>query len=247
VDLTKIVSQAFAQFFADKSFSRRVIPLLERYYNIDTSLFEKNNYKTLNDWFKRDLRNINFSGELSSSCEAFLKVHRNLNPSYIIQAKNKSYQLPDLLGNLYSESFIDGTMLVFRLEPRHYHNFHHIVDGKVSAFQSLDGNYLPVNALGLNHFNNLYCRNRRDITLVQSELGNIAYVEIGALNVGSIVQLNNLGDNVKKGDKKGYFQFGGSTVLVLFEKDRVQLFDQYNEQEKYVFVGEQIGQLKKIN
>jgi phosphatidylserine decarboxylase len=238
---TKYISKYFAQYFADKRFSKDFIPFMEWFYQIDTSRFVKKDYKTLNEWFKRDLIDITFNGNLSSPCEAFIMAYRNINSKLLFQSKNKTYSLEELLGNLYNKKYDGGTMLVFRLEPKHYHNFHHIIDGKITNFNSFDGKYYPVNRFGMNYFNNLYVKNRRDVTNVETAIGNIVYCEIGAFNVGSIVQYDEMGSQVVKYNKKGFFQFGGSSVIIVFEKDKVQISEEYNHQEKYVNVGDKIG------
>ena len=110
-----------------------------------------------------------------------------------------------------------GSALVVRLAPYDYHRFHFPADGQVSQTQWIDGTYHSVNPVALACVPDVFHRNRRSVCeLTTPAFGRIAYIEVGAINVASIVQTHSIGP-CERGQEKGFFQFGGSTVVLLFE------------------------------
>jgi phosphatidylserine decarboxylase len=92
-----------------------------------------------------------------------------------------------------------------------------------------------------------YTENYRVLSLYDSDhFGQIAMVEIGAFTVGSIQQKYAAGRHFAKGDRKGFFELGGSTIVLLFEKGRIKLDEDLlantrNDLETYVLLGDSIG------
>ncbi len=120
----------------------------------------------------------------------------------------------------WSEVFKDGPLLLARLCPVDYHRFHYPDNGKVLDHYRVRGKLHSVNPIALKEYADIFATNERQVTIIETEnFGKLAYVEVGALCVGKIVQSGNL-DEFKRGDEKGYFLFGGSTVIVLGEKGR---------------------------
>jgi phosphatidylserine decarboxylase len=117
-----------------------------------------------------------------------------------------------------------GAALVLRLAPQDYHRFHFPDSGVAEPTRTIPGRYHSVNPIALARVPDVFCCNKRTVTDFQSRhFGPIAYIEIGAFRVGSIVQTYVPGE-VTKGQEKGYFQFGGSTIIVLFAPDSI-VFD----------------------
>jgi phosphatidylserine decarboxylase len=115
-------------------------------------------------------------------------------------------------------------VLVFRLAPCDYHRFGHVADGVQGAVHSVNGRFHSVNPLATRHKPDVLMTNYRQWCLVQSPLwGTILYLEVGAMMVGSIVQHRPNGGPCFRGQEKGYFQFGGSTVVVVVEPDRITM------------------------
>ncbi|XP_021900034.1 phosphatidylserine decarboxylase proenzyme 3-like, partial [Carica papaya] len=134
-----------------------------------------------------------------------------------------------ILGLLGEETcynaFIDGTVVIFRLAPQDYHRFHVPVSGIIERFVNIPGCLYTVNPIAVNSkYCNVFTENKRIATIISTrEFGKVAFVAIGATMVGSITFLRNEGDHVRKGDEFGYFSFGGSTVICIFEKDAIQI------------------------
>lgn len=146
-----------------------------------------------------------------------------LAPGASIPAKGVAFDLAQMLGDAaLAPRFVGGEALVLRLAPYDYHRFHFPADGVAGPSRVLPGAYDSVNPIALAARPGLLARNARSVCLLDSEaFGAIALVEVGAFNVASIVQTHAPGP-VAKGQEKGTFRFGGSTVVLLVGPGRVR-------------------------
>ena len=118
---------------------------------------------------------------------------------------------------------------------------------------SLSLYYYSVNPMALQKVEKLFCENKREWSIFHSDhFGDILYIEVGATFVGSIIQTYTPGTRVARGDEKGYFKFGGSTVLLFFQENKVKIDQDILEQTKHgyetsVLFGEKIGVRCKHN
>ena len=105
---------------------------------------------------------------------------------------------------------------------------------------------ISVNPFALRKKAEIFCLNKREYTTLSNPLfGDVIMAEVGATMVGSIVQTYER-SSVKKGEEKGYFKFGGSTVVLLFEKSKIcidkdLLINTAMGYETAVKMGERIG------
>ena len=107
-----------------------------------------------------------------------------------------------------------------------YHRFHFPVSGTLGSPRDLGGKYYAVNPVVVNTECDVFTENRRSVALIDSEeFGKVAFVAVGATLVGSIVLTAQPGSTVRKGDEYGYFAYGGSTTIAVFQKGRVK-FDE---------------------
>jgi phosphatidylserine decarboxylase len=138
-------------------------------------------------------------------------------------------------------------MILSRLCPVDYHRFHFPCAGQPGPPRFINGWLYSVNPIALATRPSIFWENKRVVTAIESPaLGQVQFVEIGATMVGSIRQTYTPGETVAKGDEKGYFAFGGSSVAVLFEKGRIEidtdlLKNTDNGLETYARVGERMG------
>ena len=139
--------------------------------------------------------------------------------------KGQSFDLPQLLGDReLAERFANGPLVLSRLCPVDYHRFHFPCDGTPGATRTIDGPLFSVSPIALRRRLAYLWQNKRGITQLDSPtLGTILILEIGATCVGSIQQTFEPNQPVKCGDEKGYFAFGGSSTITLFEPNRVVL------------------------
>lgn len=250
----KIFSKLYG-YFCDTSLSSKKISNFIRNYNInmEESIENKYNFKNFNDFFTRKLkksaRPINKNGNiLISPGDGRLLAYSNIDLNKIVQIKGFTYKLSDLIVNKKtSEKFKLGTLLILRLAPIDYHRFHFIDDGLCTASKKIKGNYYSVNPIALKTIPELFCKNERQWSIFHSKnFGDTLYIEIGATCVGSIVETYFPEKKIYKGSEKGYFKFGGSTILLFFEKDKIIIDKDITEQtnsgyETKVLMGEKIG------
>jgi len=117
-------------------------------------------------------------------------------------------------------------MVIARLAPQDYHRWHIPVNGKLGERTPIPGTLFTVNPIAIRQNVNVYTRNKREILELQSkEFGFVVMVAVGATMVGSITILIPDGATVRKGDVHGYFSFGGSTVLLFFERGAIKFDD----------------------
>ena len=130
-----------------------------------------------------------------------------------------------------------------------YHRFHFPVSGKISPNKKIDGDYYSVNPFALRKKAEIFCLNKREYSILSNPLfGDVVMSEVGATMVGRIVQTFKA-STVNKGEEKGYFKFGGSTVVLLFEKSKIRidedlLINTAKGYETTVKMGERIGEEK---
>jgi len=141
---------------------------------------------------------------------------------------------------------------IFRLAPQDYHRFHSPVDGVIKNIKYIDGEYYTVNPMAIRSELDVFGENVRAIIPIETkEFGTVIMVAVGAMMVGSIVLTQNENDEVKRGDEIGYFKFGGSTILLLFN-NKVFKFDSdlvnnsNTSVETLIRVGESIGHAPEI-
>lgn len=146
-----------------------------------------------------------------------------------------------------AEKYKEGSMLIVRLAPADYHRFHFPADGIISASKKIDGHYYSVSPLALKKSLEIFCQNLREYSILSNQnYGDILISEVGATMVGGITQTYTSNSEINRGDEKGYFSFGGSTLVLLFEKDKITL-DQdliqntQNGFETAIKMGESIG------
>jgi phosphatidylserine decarboxylase len=138
-------------------------------------------------------------------------------------------------------------MLISRLCPVDYHRFHFPVSGLPGSSRGIPGWLYSVNPIALRKNIRYLVVNKRQITVIQSEpFGVVAMIEVGATNVGSIQQSFVPGIPVAKGDEKGFFSFGGSCVITLFQKGRIAFDRDIAEQsaqqiETFAKMGDRLG------
>ncbi|MGH4050761.1 MAG: phosphatidylserine decarboxylase [Clostridium sp.] len=242
-------------YYCDAKISSRKIESFIKTLDINMSIYDKtfNEYSSFNDFFIRTLnpqtRLIDKDHNiLISPCDGKISAYENINLNNLVQIKGFTYSLKELLEdnevyNLYN----GGTCLIFRLCPTDYHRFHFIDDGVCNETIKIKGHYYSVNPVALRSVKKLFCQNKREWSIFHSDnFNDVIYVEVGATCVGTIIQDYDSGSKVKKGDEKGYFKFGGSTVILFFKKDVMKIDEDLIYQtelgyETSVLMGEKIG------
>lgn len=142
-----------------------------------------------------------------------------------VWVKGREFSIERLLGDAYPEDakrYDNGALGIFRLAPQDYHRFHIPVDGILRKPKLIAGEYYTVNPMAIRSALDVYGENVRVICPIDTELfGRVMVICVGAMMVGSTVITRNEGDNVKRAEELGYFKFGGSTILTLFEPGKM--------------------------
>ncbi len=208
----------------------RVAPFI-RSYDIQMGDFEKSadQYESFNDFFYRKLKSDarpmdSDESALVFGADARHKAVAVLGKEAEFFVKGQRFDLAKLLGDeKLAERYAGGTLVFSRLCPVDYHRFHFPCDGEAGAPVLIEGSLYSVNPIALAKKLSYLWENRRMRTELKTErFGTIQLLEIGATNVGSIFQTFAPGA-VKKGEEKGYFAFGGSALITLFEPGKVTL------------------------
>ncbi len=162
--------------------------------------------------------------------------------------KGQRFDLAALLGDArLAERFARGSLVLSRLCPVDYHRFHFPVCGVPGEARVIPGPLYSVSPLALRRRLSYLWENKRVITELHTQrFGLVLVIEVGATNVGSIVQTYRPGLPVAKGGEKGYFRFGGSSVITLFEPGRLRLAEDLRREssgrrELYAHIGQTMG------
>jgi len=165
-----------------------------------------------------------------SPADARMMVFQDLTVDTSKWIKGAKFTVENLLGpegRQYVQQLQGGSMVIARLAPQDYHRWHLPVAGKIGKPIPINGHLYTVNPIAINHAVNVYTENKRVLIPIESEeFGFVLLVAVGAIMVGSIVVEPDEGKVKEKGALNGYFKFGGSTVLCLFEKDRIKFRDE---------------------
>ena len=246
----KVVSSYYGNRMDQPSSAKKIKPFVEE-FGIDLGTARKQEFSSFNDFFTRKLKKIARPVDSSSTvsvspADGKILAYANIsNSDFII--KGYRFNLSSFLNNArLAQKYRDGTLVIIRLAPFDYHRFHFPVSGSISPVTRIDGDYYSVNPLALRKMIEIFCLNKREFTILSNPLfGDVVMTEVGATMVGSIVQTYT-GNSVKKGEEKGYFKFGGSTVVLLFEKNKIRIDEDLLENttkgyETAIKEGERIG------
>lgn len=170
----------------------------------------------------------------------------------VYPVKAASFTIARLLGGGeiaagYEASYKGGLCLIFRLAPVDYHRFGYVDDCEQSPVKAINGLYRSVHPLSLRRMKAVFTENRREYcSLKTANFGEVVHIDVGATGVGRIVQNHPGGGRFARGEEKGYFEFGGSTVILLLKPGVARIDDDIMEYsgrgiEAVVRYGEKIG------
>jgi phosphatidylserine decarboxylase len=245
-------SKLYSVYIDSKKSVKKIEPFIEK-YSIDMSDYKYKNYNSFNDFFVREieLHKRPYSSDkntLISVADAKLMAYK-INNELNMNIKNSTYTISELLkDHTLGKGYHNGTCLVFRLTVDDYHRYHFIDDGCVIQQKIINGVLHTVGPISSER-HNVYIENHREVSVLKSEnLGEFIQIEVGAILVGKIT--NHKVTTFRRGDEKGYFSFGGSTVLLLFKEGSMKVDSDILEFSKEgietkVRMGEKIGGIIK--
>lgn len=208
----------------------RVLPFIEK-YGVDVAEFAEpvESFQSFNDFFYRKLKPSARPIVADVKAAALPADGRHLVIPDVSQCrdffvKGVAFDLPALVGDAaLARQFAGGSVLISRLCPTDYHRFHFPTDGIPDTPRLIHGPLYSVSPIALMRRPSILWENKRYVTKLRTpSFGDVLVLEIGATCVGSVVHTAPPEQAVLKGDEKGYFRFGGSCVITIFEAGRVQ-------------------------
>lgn len=234
----------------DGRFSRRKIKKYIAKNGIDMSEYIEQDYKSFNDFFTRkikpELRPFDFAPQaLCSPCDGKVSAYK-IDDELKFNVKGFDYTVETLLQNAeLAKKYRGGLCIVFRLCVTDYHRYFFFDGGSARDNTFIKGRLHTVQPVALER-RRVFTENCREYTVLDTDnFGTAVQVEVGAMMVGRIVNAVKDG-RFERGQEKGMFEFGGSTVILLLEKDRAVIDDEFFENtaadcETVVKCGEKIG------
>ena len=244
------LSALYGHLMSKPSSRERVDPFIAQ-YGLDPDEFADppQSYASFNAFFYRKLKPharpvCSQPGTVAFPADGRHLAVPNLSVGDRFFVKGQRFDLAALLGSsALAARYQGGALVLSRLCPVDYHRYHFGVGGDASSTRLLNGPLYSVSPIALRKNVDYLWRNKRTLTeIVTADIGTVLQLEIGATNVGSIHQTFNPGA-VEKGQEKGYFAFGGSAAITVFEPGAVRLADDLVEnsaacRELYAHVGD---------
>ena len=240
------VSKIVGKYMDSKLSVKRITKTI-RENNINMDLFEKKEYISFNDFFTRRKKEIlidkNKNHFISPSDSKLLVI--KLNKCSCFDIKNSVYNLKNIIDKDISNEYQNGYALIFRLEVGDYHRYHFIDDGTMDEYKHINGILHTVQPIAYYKYP-VFHRNAREYTILHTKnFGDVIEVDVGALMVGKIVNDKTIKE-YNKGDEKGHFEFGGSTIILFVKENVIEidndiLLNSSLGKETIVSTGEKIG------
>lgn len=207
--------------FLDARLSKGLIPLFVKAARIDTKDYELSGIDSFNAFFCRKIKPGRRPVEkdpavMIAPCDGLLRVYE-AKGGEVFPVKEKPYTLKTLLGSeRLARRYEGGLILVYRLCVDNYHRYAYVDSGRKSKNVRLPGRLYTVRPAALQK-RAVLAENAREYTLIKSpRFGTLLQMEVGAMFVGRITNLMGEGTAVR-GEEKGFFEYGGSTVIVLVQ------------------------------
>ena len=211
--------------------------------NVDEMSQSPDTYDSFDAFFTRTLKEgvhtIDDSpNALVSPADSRILNAGRISDGTLSQIKGRTYRLDELLdSNTEAERFVNGSYITLYLSPKDYHRVHSPASGHITRYRYVPGRLYPVNTLGVNNVDRLFAVNERLITYIETDVGTVAVVMVGASNVGKItVSYDDIVTNasnsqtaystefnhripIDRGDELGMFHLGSTVVLVTDNAD----------------------------
>lgn len=245
---------AFYGWYQKQSWTKcKIAPFIEK-FEVDSSEFleKADHFASFNDFFirklKREARPLAPGSHVAiipADGRYLFYPQIHLADGFVV--KGKKFSLSTLLADdQLARQYAKGTLILGRLCPSDYHRFHFPCDCVPCEHRLINGALFSVNPFAVKQHVEIFTENKRSITELHTKrFGKVLYIEIGATNVGSIHQTYTPYLPYLKGDEKGYFSFGGSSLILLFQPGAVKLdpdlLDKETHREVRCLVGQSMG------
>lgn len=211
--------------YNDSKYSKRKIKKFVKKNNINMDEFIEEDYQNFNDFFTRTIKEE--KRPMTKNPKRFISpadskvLAYDITDDLMLTIKGSTYKLNELVNNEEDLSeFKNGKCLVFRLSVDDYHHYCYPDSGKLIKYNAIDGKLHTVRSISSKY--KIYKVNQREYSILDTEnFDKIVYIEVGAMMVGKIV--NNVQETFTKGEEKGYFKLGGSTIVILLKENEIIL------------------------
>ncbi len=248
--------------FQDSYISRKKVRPFIKNFDIPIDDYEsgsikaediRDSYTNFNEFFIRKFKSgkrefVSNLNQMPAPCEARYLGWNEITNDQVYPVKGEFLNAKALLDNQeIAKDFIGGPLYIARLCPVDYHRYHYPDDGKTLNSYTINGEFYSVNPMALRFKGDIFIKNERRVSILETEnFGKLAYIEVGATCVGKIIQSFDEKQNFNRGDEKGYFLFGASTVVVLGEPGKWKLSSDIventkNQIETYIRIGDSIA------
>ena len=242
------VSKALGAFL-DTGLSRFLVTPFVKTTGLDLSDYPERKYLSFNDFFTRTVKDGRRPPDASpdaliAPCDGKLTAYP-VTEDALFDIKHSVYAVKDLLrSEELAKEFEGGMCLVFRLTPDDFHRYSFMDDGRILSSSMLSGVLHTVRPIAFRRYP-VFSENAREYAVLETaHFGKVIQMEVGALFVGRIV--NHPVTEFTRGQEKGKFEFGGSTVILLLQKGAAEIDEEIlrNTQsglESIVRLGQKIG------
>ncbi|MDE6015804.1 MAG: phosphatidylserine decarboxylase [Acetatifactor sp.] len=250
------VSKVVGYYLSSRA-SRWIVPYYIRKHKIDMSDIKvpSEGFTSFNEFFTRKRETECFDmtyGHLISPCDGFLSFVR-ITGDTVLDIKSTKYTMDDLLkDHELAGQFREGSALIFRLTPANYHRYCYVANGKIILHRKIQGMLHCVRPIAIRTVP-VFAQNSREYQVLGTEhFGTVVQMEIGSLLVGKIrndVSALKFG-YVQRSREKGYFEFGGSTIIILLQKNTICLNENLYKKQRSggeipVRMGEYVARAEK--
>ena len=225
---TKRFVSRLAGVYLNRKISKKLIKnfIIDNHINMDE--YQEKDYKNFNQFFSRKIKDgkrpFSKKGEdFCAPCDSNLIVYKiDQNLEFVI--KGKKYTIKRILRDeKLAKEYENGYFLVFRLSVDDYHRYSYIDDGKTLSYKNIKGKFHTTSPIAFDSFK-VYEEAQREYNVLETKnFGQIVQMEIGALLVGKIVNHDNYKECFKRGEEKGYFLYGGSTVAIMVKENVLEI------------------------
>lgn len=226
----KWVSQAYGWWQKKRWTKRKIKPFIAK-FEIDPAEFAMplDSFTSFNDFFirhlKKEARPLAGGQKVAIvPADGRYLFYANIAtcPGFVI--KGQKFNLSEFLcSDSLAKEYEEASMVIARLCPSDYHRFHFPCDCLPAKAVPINGLLYSVNPLAIKQNIKIFSENKRTLTTLSTQhFGQVLYIEVGATNVGTIVQTYTANQPYAKGAEKGFFSFGGSTLVLLFPKESIQ-------------------------
>lgn len=226
----KFFSKIYGNQLKTKFSKRKILDFIDK-NSIDTSEFldDINSFKSFNDFFIRKLKDearpvSQDKDTLISIADSRLSVFK-VQHDIVIPIKGRYFTLEQITNDSdLIQKYLNGICLIFRLAPVDYHRFCFVDTGIQGKIVNLGDFYNSVHPIALESNLPVFQSNYREYCEIETEnFGHVLHIDIGALGVSKIIQNYPEGQECKKGQEKGYFEFGGSTSILVLKNKTVEI------------------------